>query len=71
MHKQYSMYLAQIKAKIIELERLLQQKFTYVSILATDVNGISVRVGQKQKSISDYMLSERGFVIRVYQDGLY
>ncbi|MDD3923904.1 MAG: TldD/PmbA family protein [Erysipelotrichaceae bacterium] len=71
MKVKYSDYLELMDDKIESLRFLLDQHFEYTSILATDVSGSSYRVASRQKSISDYQFSERGFVVRVYQNGLY
>ena len=71
MKVRYSSYLKEIDTAIVELQTQLNKYYDYVSILATDVKGSSFRVAQKQKSVSDYPFSERGFVIRVYNNGLY
>ena len=71
MKTKYSSYLASVDDALHSLHMILNDHYDYVSILATDVSGLSVRVGQKQKSVSDYWMSERGFVVRVYKDGLY
>ncbi len=71
MKVRYSSYLKDIDTSIVELQTQLNKYYDYVSILATDVKGSSFRVAQKQKSVSDYPFSERGFVIRVYNNGLY
>jgi len=71
MKTKYSSYLASVDDTLHSLHKILSDYYEYVSILATDVSGLSVRVGQKQKSVSDYWMSERGFVVRVYKNGLY
>jgi TldD protein len=42
-----------------------------VSILASDCQGQEITVSEKQISVKDSSYNERGFVIRVYKDGLY
>lgn len=71
MQVRMSNYLLEIKSQMKQLLSLLEKKFAYVSILATDVCGTSYRVGQRQTNVSDYGFGERGFVVRVYLNGTY
>lgn len=64
-------YLCEVKPQIKQLIQLLEKEFDYVSVLATDVCGVSYRVGQKQTVVGDYGFGERGFVTRVYKNGSY
>ena len=49
----------------------LEQSFSYVSILGTDVVGKSFSVSSKVTSITDGQWCERGFVVRCYREGRY
>ena len=71
MQVKMSNYLKEIKPKIRELLALLDKEFEYVSILCTDVCGTSYGVGQRQTNVRDYGFNERGFVVRVYENGSY
>lgn len=71
MQVKMSNYLTEIKPKIKELISLLDKEFEYVSVLCTDVSGTSYRVGQRQTNVGDYGFNERGFVVRVYENGSY
>lgn len=71
MQVKMSEYLIGIKPKIKELITLLDNEFEYVSVLCTDVSGTSYRVGQRQTNVGDYGFGERGFVVRVYENGSY
>ena len=71
MKTKYSNYLKKVEKPLQELVEILSKTFEYVSVLATDCNGTSIRVGQRVKTVSDYRMNERGFVVRVYQNGLY
>lgn len=71
MQVKMSSYLNAVKPKIKELVALLEQDFEYVSVLATDVFGVSYQVGQRNTSVHDYDFAERGFVVRVYQNDVY
>ncbi len=71
MQVKMSEYLIEIKPKIKELITLLDNEFEYVSVLCTDVSGTSYRVGQRQTNVGDYGFGERGFVVRVYENGSY
>lgn len=64
-------FLIQIKPQLQQLIQLLEKEFEYVSVLATDVSGTAYRVGQKETVVTDYGFGERGFVVRVYQNGTY
>ncbi len=71
MQVKMSDYLAQVKPQMKELLRLLRQEFAYASVLCTDVTGTTYRAGQRQISVMDNRFNERGFVVRVYDDGSY
>ena len=72
MKAPFSPYLNNIKDGLKQLVILLSRHFDYVSILATDSKGLSVRISQKARTVSsETMTTERGVVARVYKDGLY
>lgn len=71
MKVKMSEYLLRIKPEMKRLVSLLEKEFDYVSVLATDVQGTSHRVGQRQTMVRDYGFGERGFVVRVYLNGIY
>lgn len=71
MQVKMSNYLIEVKPKVVELIKLLNETFDYVSVLSTDVCGTSYRVGQRQTSVGDYGFGERGFVARVYYNQTY
>jgi len=71
MKAKQSDYLRSVKPKLNQLLALLQPRYEYVSVLATDVNGRAFSVSQRQTAIRDYQFGERGFVVRVYIDGGY
>ena len=63
-----------LKAKKPWLKKLvsnLNQHFTYASALGTDVAGKQYYVSDKVTSIADSPWGERGFVVRVYNQGRY
>ncbi len=66
-----SNYLTQQKSIIKELVDRLSIKYKFVSILGVDTTGKSFRVSRSGTSIEDSMWTERGFVVRVYQDNMY
>ncbi len=66
-----SEFLLASKPALQKLLGLLKPHFEYVSVLATDVTGTTIRASQRNKSISDYGDGERGFVVRVYKNGGY
>ena len=71
MKTQFSTYLVNVEEKVKELVAKLSSHFDYVSVLATDCSGDSIAVSSRMTSVSDYNGNERGFVVRVYKDGLY
>ncbi len=66
-----SKYLAQQKDVIKELINRLSKVYSYVSVLGVDTKGKRFRVNRKGTTIEDSMWVERGFLVRVYQDGQY
>ena len=66
-----SEYLLQCKPQLKQLIEILKNDFEYVSVLATDVTGLSYAVNQKTTSVNQFSNSERGFVVRVYKNGGY
>ncbi|MCR5663729.1 MAG: TldD/PmbA family protein [Oscillospiraceae bacterium] len=72
MKAPFSEYLSAIKPGLRELIRLLRKEYEYVSILATDSKGLSVRISRHSRSVgSETMTTERGVVVRVYREGQY
>ena len=72
MKAPFSPYLSGIKGGLQKLLALLRQDYDYVSILATDSKGLSVRISQRARSVSsETMTTERGVVVRVYRKGQY
>ena len=66
-----SEYLLGCKEKLEQLVDILKNEYDYVSVLATDVSGLSYAVNRKTSSINEFRDSERGFVVRVYSNGGY
>ena len=71
MSKNFSTFLRNKHDTLKKIVELLSQHFEYVSILASDCQGQEITVSEKQISVKDSSYNERGFVIRVYKDGLY
>ena len=71
MSKNFSTFLRNKHDTLKKIVELLSQHFEYVSILASDCQGQDIAVSEKQISVKDSSYNERGFVIRVYKDGLY
>ena len=71
MIKNFSTFLRNKHDTLKKIVELLSQHFEYVSILASDCQGQEITVSEKQISVKDSSYNERGFVIRVYKDGLY
>lgn len=61
-------FLLEQKVILKKLITQLNEEFSYVSVLGTDVSGISVRVSTAGFHVSPSPDEERGFVIRVFQD---
>lgn len=66
-----SQFLLDSKPLLKDIIARLKDEFSYISILATDVSGSSYSVATSYCSIKPSMDSEKGFVIRVYQDSGY
>lgn len=66
-----SRFLQQSKPLLKKLLQLLSAEYEYVSILGTDVKGTSYQVSKTTVDINDYWLTERGFVIRIYNGRYY
>ena len=72
MKAPFSPYLSAIKPALKRLVGLLGQDYDYVSVLATDSKGLSVRISQRARSVSsETMTTERGVVVRLGKDGQY
>jgi len=66
-----SSFLQAKKLWLQKLAAMLEQNFTYVSALGTDVMGKRYSVASKLTAISDGGNNERGLVVRVYGSGRY
>ncbi len=72
MKATFSPYLAAQADALKRLIALLRERYDYVSVLATDSTGFSVRVSQRSKSVgSETLMTERGVVVRVCKNGHY
>ena len=72
MKAPFSSYLNEIAPAVHELTDLLSSDFDYVSVLASDSKGFSIRISQHSRSVSDQtMTTERGMTVRFCRDGLY
>ncbi len=72
MKAPFSTYLDQLTPFCKELVERLDPLYDYVSLLATDSVGLSLRIAQRRKSVSNSnMTTERGIVVRVAKNGLY
>lgn len=71
MEKEFSSFLQNNHDNLKEIIKVLSKKFEYVSILATDCVGQKVIVSEKNISVKDSSWNERGFVLRVYKQGLF
>lgn len=61
-----SPYLSLIKEDLVLLKNRLQEKYSYVSILAVDSRGKKYSCQRNSTDFSDSPFAEKGFVIRVY-----
>ena len=71
MNKNFSTYLEKKHDILKKLVEKLLEKFEYVSLLASDCQGQKVTVSDKSISVKDSEWNERGFVVRVFNDGIY
>ena len=71
MDKNFSTFLKGKQETLKKIVSNLSEHFEYVSILASDCQGQEITVSEKQVSVKDSSYNERGFVVRVYKDGLY
>lgn len=61
-----SEFLSNSKELIRKLINKLAESYEYVSVLGTDTKGKSFRVSKKGIEVNDFMLVERGFVVRIH-----
>ena len=66
MEIQFSEFLKKSKPYLKELINELDKDFKYVSVLATDSKGKEYLVSNSEIHIDKGMVTERGFVVRVY-----
>ena len=71
MVKRFSTFLESKHDLLLELIEKLSKKFEYISILGTDCEGKFISVSNKIVSVTDSRWQERGFVVRVFANGLY
>lgn len=71
MTGKFSKYLKSKKKVIYQLIDILKKKYDYVSILGTDVSGISISVNNHSTAVVPTSIAECGFVIKVYHGNIY
>ena len=72
MKAPFSEYLKSIKPGLQHMIGILRKEYDYVSVLATDSNGLAARISQRSRSVSgETMTTERGIVVRVCKSGQY
>ena len=72
MKAPFSSYLEGLAPKIKALVEDLGTTYPYVSVLSTDSVGFRLSISQRSKNVSNTnMTTERGNVVRVYQNGGY
>ena len=67
----FSNYLRSKKPVVKKLIEMLSSKYTYVSVLATDVSGVSIAVDKVSTSVVPSGITESGFVIKVFNGSVY
>jgi TldD protein len=71
MNKNFSTFLEEKHDELLSIINRLKQHYEYVSVLANDCEGKAIKVTNKDISVRDSSWQERGFVIRVFKDGLF
>ncbi len=72
MKAPFSEYLKSIKPGLQKMISILRKNYDYVSVLATDSQGLALRISQRSRSVSDKtMTAERGVVVRLCKNGQY
>ena len=71
MDKNFSTFLDSQYELLKQIVDKLKKHFQYVSLLASDVEGKEVYVSEKNVAVRDSAWQERGFVVRVFKDGLF
>lgn len=66
MKVEMSKFLTKQKPLFQDLVKRLSKEFEYVSILGTDSTGMTYQVRKTGTTVAESMMSERGFVVRVY-----
>lgn len=71
MEKNFSTFLDGQYNSLKQIVDKLKKHFQYVSLLASDVEGKEIYVSEKNVAVKDSLWQERGFVVRVFKDGLF
>lgn len=71
MNKEFSPFLLQTYDVLKGVVEKLNETYEYASVLASDCQGKRIRVSNKNVHVKDSDWNERGFVIRVFHQGLY
>ena len=71
MDKNFSAFLTKTYDVLKKVVEKLNEKYEYASVLASDCQGEKVTVTNKNVNVKDSEWNERGFVIRVFHDGLF
>ena len=66
----FSTYLSDRKDACQRLVTELRRSFEYVSILGTDVRSMNLQVNRRTSAVNEGGDAERGFVLKLYRDGL-
>ena len=71
MDKNFSPFLEKNYNVLKNVIEKLNKKYDYASVLASECEGKRITVSNKNVSVIDSPWQERGFVIRVFHNGLY
>ena len=71
MKKDFSTFLESNYETLKKVIEKLNKKYEYASVLASDCQGKRISVKNKTISVKDSSWNERGFVIRVFHNGLF
>ena len=71
MNKDFSTFLKDSHTVLKNVIEKLNKKYEYASVLASDCKGKTITVRDKTISVKDSEWNERGFVIRVFHNGLF
>jgi TldD protein len=71
MTGKFSKYLKAKKPIIKKLIDILKNKYSYVSVLATDISGVNIVVDKSSTNVVPSGITESGFVVKVFNGEVY